>query len=321
MTGAAPFCAVARLTALEAIRRPVFLLVTLSSIGGILLLPLLLNYTLGDSARIIRDSAVAFYFVGGLILAAMAAGETLTRELRRGTAATILAKPVSRSAFFLAKAAGLGAALFLYAIAALAATLLAVRAGASDLQLDWTAALPALGALLLAPALAGAWNHRTRRPFTSAAFLLLLLFLLLALGIAAACPTPLDQQTFPSNFTWSVLPVGLLLFFCLGMAAALAIALATRLQTTPVLLLTAGCFLFGLMADYLLGPHLATSFPARAAYAILPNVQAFWLLDALDVAGAIPLDYLGLAAAYAATWSAACLALGTLSFQKLEISA
>ena len=107
MTGAAPFCAVARLTALEAIRRPVFLLVTLSSIGGILLLPLLLNYTLGDSARIIRDSAVAFYFVGGLILAAMAAGETLTRELRRGTAATILAKPVSRSAFFLAKAAGL----------------------------------------------------------------------------------------------------------------------------------------------------------------------------------------------------------------------
>jgi hypothetical protein len=112
-----------------------------------------------------------------------------------------------------------------------------------------------------------------------------------------------------------------LLFFCLGMAAALAIALATRLQTTPVLLLTAGCFLFGLMADYLLGPHLATSFPARAAYAILPNVQAFWLLDALDVAGAIPLAYLGLAAAYAATWSAACLALGTLSFQKLEISA
>jgi hypothetical protein len=105
------------------------------------------------------------------------------------------------------------------------------------------------------------------------------------------------------------------------MAAALAIALATRLQTTPVLLLTAGCFLFGLMADYLLGPHLATSFPARAAYAILPNVQAFWLLDALDVAGAIPLAYLGLAAAYAATWSAACLALGTLSFQKLEISA
>ena len=29
--------------------------------------------------------------------------------------------------------------------------------------------LALLGALLLAPALAGAWNHRTRRPFTSAA--------------------------------------------------------------------------------------------------------------------------------------------------------
>ena len=53
------FLAIARLTALEAIRRPVFLLIALSSVAGIVLLPLLLNYTLGDSARIIRDSALA----------------------------------------------------------------------------------------------------------------------------------------------------------------------------------------------------------------------------------------------------------------------
>ena len=63
------FLAIARLAALEAIRRPVFLLVSLSVLAGIVLLPLLLNYTLGDSARIIRDSALALTFVGGLLLA------------------------------------------------------------------------------------------------------------------------------------------------------------------------------------------------------------------------------------------------------------
>lgn len=313
--------ALARLAALEAIRRPVFLLVSLVCIGGIILLPLLLNYTLGDSARIIRDSALALYFTGGLVLAATAAGETMARELRRGTAATILSKPVARATFFLAKAAGIAAALLLYAVAALAATLLSVRAGASDLQLDWTAALPALLALLLASALAGAWNHRTRRPFTSAAFVLLLIFLLAALGISAGFQTPLDHLAFPDNFSWPILRVGLLLYFCLGMVVALAVALATRLQAMPVLLLASGLFCFGLMADYFLGPHLPTSWAARAAYAILPNVQAFWLLDALDVAGTIPGPYLALAAAYAAAWSAAVLALGLLSFQYREIAA
>ena len=321
MSAVVQFLAIARLAALEAIRRPVFLLVALSGLAGIVLLPLVLNYTLGDSARIIRDSALALTFVGGLLLAAHAAGESLSRELRRGTAAAILAKPVSRAVFFLAKAAGVGAAIFLYTVAALAAALLAVRAGADDLRLDWAAALPALLALVLAPALAGAWNHRTRRPFASATFFLLLAFLLLALAVASFFETPLDHLSFPDQFAWLVLRVGLLLFFCLGMVVALASALATRLPVLPVLLLCAGFFLFGLMADYLLGPRLGTSFLARAAYAVLPNVQAFWLLDALDSASPIPAAYLALAAAYAAAWSAAVLALGAASFQRLEISA
>ena len=320
MPAAAQFSAIARLAALEAIRRPVFLLVSLSCVAGIALMPLLLNYTLGDSARIIRDSALALYFVGGLLLAATAASETLARELRRGTAATVLAKPVPRAVFFLAKAAGIAAALALFSLAALAATLLAVRAGASELRLDWTAEAPALLALLLAPALAGAWNHRTRRPFASAAFFLLLAFLLLAILAAAGFRTPIDRLAFPLNFSWSLLRVGLLLYFCLAMVVALAAALATRLQATPVLLLSSGFFLFGLMGDSFLGPRLASSLAARAAYALLPNVQAFWLLDALDAATPIPPAYLALAAAYAAAWSAACLALGAASFQKLEIS-
>lgn len=320
MTRASPFFAIARLAALEAIRRPVFLLVSLAGIAGILLLPLLLNYTLGDSARIIRDSALAFSLACGLLLAAHAASEGLARELRRGTAATILAKPVPRPVFFLAKAAGIVAALALFSLAALAATLLAVRAGASDLRLDWTAALPAFLALFAAPAIAGAWNHRTRRPFTSSAFFLLLAFLWLAVAIAAFFPTPHSHLPFPHNFSWNLLSVGFLLFLCLGMVAALASALATRLAVTSVLLLCTGVFLLGLMSDYFLGPHLGTSFAARGAYALLPNVQVFWLVDALDAAVAIPPVYFALATAYAAAWSAAALALGAASFHRLEIS-
>ena len=86
------------------------------------------------------------------------------------------------------------------------------------------------------------------------------------------------------------------------------------------LISVAGFFLLGLMSDYLLGPHLGTYCAARAADAVLPNVQAFWLTDSLDAAQTIPGSYLLCAAAYAAAWSAAALVFGLASFRQLEIS-
>ncbi|MDR0993581.1 MAG: hypothetical protein LBN38_03310 [Verrucomicrobiota bacterium] len=315
-----PFFAIAWLTALEAIRRPVFLLVALSCLAGITLLPWMLNYTLGDSGRIIRDSALSFTFVGGLLLAAYAAGETLSRELQRGTAAVLLAKPVKRPVFFLAKTLGIILAILLFTLAALSATLLAVRAGANDLMLDRTAALPALAALLLGPAAAGIWNHHTGRPFTSTAFLLLCVLFPGAVLLAAGLPPPFESLAFAHTLPWPILQVGVLIFFALCMVTSAASALATRLPLSAVLLLCAGLFLGGLMSDYVLGPHLEASWLARLAYAVLPNVQAFWLLDALDGLHRIPSVYVLTAAGYAAAWSALCLLAGSFSFQKLEIS-
>ena len=52
------FWAIARLTALEAVRRPVFLLVTLCGLAGTVLMPFLLHYTLGDAPRAIRDAGL-----------------------------------------------------------------------------------------------------------------------------------------------------------------------------------------------------------------------------------------------------------------------
>ena len=70
---AAAFVALARVAALETCRQPLFLLLSLGVSLGILLFPLVLNYTLGDSARIVRDSAFSLFLVGGVALAAHSA--------------------------------------------------------------------------------------------------------------------------------------------------------------------------------------------------------------------------------------------------------
>lgn len=314
-----PRFAIASQTALEAVRRPVYLLVLLSVVAGSALLPFLLNYTLGDAASILRDSTLALALTGGLVLAALSAADAVGGEFRRGSAAAALSKPVSRNAFFLAKLAGLAAALAAFLFCSLCASVLAVRAGSLDGHVDQTAELPLLLAIALSLLLAAARNRRTGRSFSSSLLAVLLLALPCAVLAAALSPTPFDGLRFPENLQLSVFAQGFLLFCLLAMFSTFSAALAIHLSPTPVLLLTAALFSLGLLSDSLLGPRLSSP-AALALFALIPDVQAFWLADALRAAIPIPPSYLLLCALYALLWSAALTLPALLLLRHREIS-
>lgn len=314
------FISIARLTLLDVLRQNHFLFITMTVLAGISCMPLLITYTLGDSAMMVQDATCALYLSCGLLLAAVSAGATLSREMRSGTAATVLSKPVNRTLFFFAKYAGLAAALFLYSLAAGFAILLSIRTADIDYNLDWTASGPAIAAFLGALLAGGIWNRQTRRPFTTAAFFFFLLFYAVAAIAAAGIPTPFMHSVFPANMPLNVLPLLGLLFLSLLLFAALASTLAARLDAMPVLAITLLCFCIGLMSDYFLGPHLHTSLAARTLYALIPNAQAFWVMDALHNGNSIPAVYILSSAAYAICWSAACLLCGAWAIRRMEIS-
>ena len=313
------FWAIARLTALETVRRPVCLLVTLATLAGTSLMPFFLNYTLGDAPRAIRDSALALLYTGGVLLAAWSAAEAFGGELRRGTAAVALAKPVGRGAFLAGKACCVAVALAGHAAASVAATLLAVRAGAVEWHTDWTAAGPALAVAPLALGWAAWRNRRHGRPFASAACGALWVGYGLALAVAACRAEPAGGVEFPGNLDWAIVPVGALAGLPSLMAAAAATALAVRLNTVATVSACAAVFAGGLVSGPMLGAHWGTSFWARAACALLPDGQAFWLADALDAGRGVPGPYVAGAVAYAALWAGACLALGMWAFRRSEI--
>jgi hypothetical protein len=51
----------------------------------------------------------------------------------------------------------------------------------------------------------------------------------------------------------------------------------------------------------------------------VPNFQVFWVTDAVNQGVAIPGNYLGLTALYAACFVAAALAIGVALFQRREV--
>lgn len=321
------FLAMSGLTALEALRQPICLLLSASCLLVIAALPMAILYTFGEDGKQVRDSALACHFVFGLFLAAYAACSSLSREMRSGTASAILSKPVSRELFFLSKFAGLAAVILLFSVGAGAATLLSERVAekfvitdqVAGWITDWGTGARLFAAPFVALAAAGVVNYRFKRPFTSTAFG----FLLLSVAAAFFASGFFDRQGQPQAFDlivqWRLVSASVLVTMALLVLVAVALALSTRMETVPTLVLCTGIFLLGLMSDYLFGRAAGTSAVCAALYRILPNWQHFWVTDALTAGGTIPGAYLLQTGAYAALYAGGVLCLGMFSFRHAEM--
>jgi hypothetical protein len=314
-----------RLTAIETARQPICLLLTLACTGATIVTPLIYVHNLGEGTKLARDGALAFHFMFGMFVAGYAACSALAREIRGGTAAAVLAKPVSRGMFFLAKYLGVLVVVGLFSITAALATLLSARVAAAfglridepnDLHTAWIA----LACPLVACLIAGWLNYARRRSFQATAYLLIPVSMLAALLLAACFDAAGHWAPFATRVDWRILPASALVMLALSTLAAIAVTLSARLPPAPVILLTVGVLALGLVSDYLFGRHTATHLGARLGYVLTPNWQHFWMADALLDQGRIPWRYVGAAGLYAALYSSAMLCAGTLLFRQSDVA-
>lgn len=324
------FAGICRLTALEASRQPIFLLLSTIVLVFIGLLPVLITHVIGESSRIVRDSALALQLASGLLLGCFAATSTITRELRKGTLASIISKPVSRWVFFLAKFSGVALIMLVYATITTMATMLSVRTAAVTFAFDWWGMLPLLAAVGIAYLLSGLQNYVKKTPFVSRAYWLLTFAVFCAFVVSAlvpAGPAPLGGEhghthavvvIANSAIPWAILPAGVLIGLAMVLLSAFAVSLAVRFDMIPTFSICLGIFMLGLMSDYLFGRQSATNELLAAAYWIVPNWQNFWAVDALTK-GSIPWVYIGLVAEYVAIYTAVVLATGLLAFYRMDV--
>ncbi len=322
------FVTIAANTFMELVRQPVFLLLMTASAAFSVFLANVPYFGFGDDPKLVKDSVLAIMLLSGLLGAVLSASSSLARELRTGTALAVLAKPVGRAPFVLAKFAGIAAVLgiltFVNLMAALSASRMAFDAyGDAD-----TRALALWGTgLLLAYAAGGFSNYFLRRPFTSDAVFALVLCAALAFLVSSALPKadPTNRGDTIGAFArvdWRLIPAAALILFALWILAGLALASATRLDLIPTLVVCSGFFLMGLMSEYLLG-RLARegSWWASLLFPVLPNWQLFWIADALGEGKSVPwLRYLGGAFGYTLCYVGATLAAALCLFEDRELS-
>ncbi|OGV78515.1 MAG: hypothetical protein A2340_12055 [Lentisphaerae bacterium RIFOXYB12_FULL_60_10] len=316
----------AGLTAIEIVRQPVCLLLTITAVAACLLSPLTLMHNFGEDGKLARDGGLAFHFLFGLFLAAQASATALHRELQSGTAAAILSKPVNRMVFFLAKCGGVAVVLVGFSAAVTMATLLATRTAEVFLMtrqyvgyvMDWRTGIMALAAIPAAVATAARLNYRTRRSFTSSAFVMLLVYLACVVVYALLMDRHGRFAPLASPLEWRILGVSYLVLLALLILSVFTVTVSTRLPAGPTLLAASALVIAGLVSDYLFGSRLSSPAFARLGYAIIPNWQNFWMADALNAGGRISYPYLAGATVYAACMITALLGIGLLTFERTE---
>jgi ABC-type transport system involved in multi-copper enzyme maturation permease subunit len=292
-----PFLTIARNACVESIRQPVFTVLLMAGIAGLVLNVNLAAFTLEDDDKLFLDLGLSTLFLTGLLLAVFTAMSVLTREIDNKTVLTVVSKPVSRPAVVIGKYLGVAAALAVGYATLAAVFLLAVRHRVqSSVTMDDTFDLPVLVFAVLFGGLAvlgaGLANYLFRRPF-------------------------------PSTFVIALA----LVFEAILVLAAVAIAASTRLGQATTLMTCLAVFGTGLVSEYFLGSVVeqAVSRPAwvRAAcwplYAAVPNLQFFWPADALTQGHPITISYLGTVTLYAALVATALLSLAVLLFQHRDV--
>lgn len=272
-----PYVSITQATALEVLSSPLSLLVLLAALAMEVFAPVFHYHQFGDATRMARDAAISALFTCGAVFAVFGAIRSVRREIETGTMEMALAHPVSRSGFFLAKAAGVAVAFTVFAVAVIGIALtMFAGAAVGGAIAEETAQLArvygpcvaaGVAAMVLPLVLAAALNRFFRFRFTLTAFLL-------ATAIAAAAGV--SSMFLAGGDAMRLVP-----------AAVLAIA--------PAYVLTAAAAAFAVRFR----ANAAAALSGVALVLMLPAADNYYRAEALARGGTVPPAYVALALAAA----------------------
>ncbi|MEO0965042.1 MAG: ABC-2 transporter permease [Planctomycetota bacterium] len=343
-------------TYIEAIRQPVFAVLLLVGVLGMILNVNLAAYTLESDNKLMVDLGLSTIFVVGLLIGAFTATGVVSEEIENRTALTVVSKPVPRPVFVLGKYLGVAMALGLGNVVVCTSFLMTLRHGVQQTardDVDFPVVLLGLGAVAAAIAFAAWTNYHLRWVFTStfahAAAIggVVAYLLVLVIDKDFALQSPLAEFT-DSDFDLVQIGIGLILLFQAQLLlAAVAVAVSTRLGQVMTIVISAGVFFVGLIGNSLnaitderldipAGVGLFPSFwvvltaeapmlnrllfvLAKGLYLVLPNLQFLWPADAISEGNPFTLTYLASCTLYTTLYGAAVLAIAVLLFQRREV--
>jgi hypothetical protein len=313
---------IARNTFVETLRQPIYAVIIGAAMLLFLLSPSLAMYTMDDDNKLLREIGLSTLFLTSLFVAIFSASGAVAVEIENKTITTLLSKPVQRPIFILAKFVGVAGAVAVAHYLSTLALLMAIRHGvlstARDTH-DWTVIGTAGGILAITFLLSAFFNYAYDWRFSSTAIIVAVI--LGTFGIVFLALIDRHWKFNPAENGMHALDVygSILLFLAAVIITALAVAVSSRFNIVVTLSACIGLFLLGLTSDYVFGRFAHTHLWARIGRSLVPNLQVFWISDAIYEGSVVPLKYMLVSGMYAGCYTAAILALAVALFQRRQV--
>ncbi len=279
-------------------------------------------YTMSDDNKLLREIGLSTLFLTSLFIAIFSASGAVAQEMENKTITTVLSKPVQRPIFIIAKFFGVAAAVILAHYICTIALLMAIRHGVletvNDLH-DWTVIGTAAVVVLAAFILSAFFNYAYDWKFLSTAIVLTGIFA--TFGIVFLTFIDRNWQFNPKDNGLNAVDIygSVLLLLAAIIIVALAVALSARFNIVVTLSACIGIFLLGLVSDYTFGRFAETHLWAKIGRFLVPNLQIFWISDAIYEGSQVPVKYIVITASYALCYTAAIIAVAIALFQRRQV--
>ncbi len=313
---------IAKNTFTETLRQPVYAIIIGAALLLFIISPSLAMYTMSDDNKLLRELGLSTLFLTSLFIAIFSASGAVAEEMESKTITTVLSKPVKRPVFIVAKFLGVVAAVALAHYICTIALLMSIRHGVLETVRDthdWTVISTASIGIALTFLLSAFFNYTYDWKLSSTAIVLGGIFATLSIIFLTFIDR--DWQFKPQNNGINALDIygSLLLLLAVIIIAALALALSARFNIVVTLAGCIGIFLLGLISDYTFGRFAQTHLWAKIGRFLVPNLQIFWISDAIYEGSAVPLKYIIISASYALCYTTAILALAVALFQRRQV--
>jgi len=313
---------IAKNTFIETLRQPIYAIIIVAALCLFFVSPSLAMYTMSDDNKLLREIGLSTLFLTSLFIAIFSASGAVAEELRNKTIMTVLSKPVQRPIFLIAKFLGVAAAVLLAHYICTVALLMAIRHGVLETvndTHDWTVLGAAGVGAILVLLLSAFLNYAYDWKFSSTAIALTGVFATLTIVFLAFIDR--DWQFNPQENGMNAVDIygSVLLLLAAIIIVALAVALSARFNIVVTLSVCIGIFLLGLVSDYAFGRFAEAHLWAQVGRYLVPNLQVFWISDAIYEGSEVPLKYIAMSASYALCYTVAILALAIALFQRRQV--
>lgn len=313
---------IAKNTFVETLRQPIYAVIIVAALLLFFVSPSLTMYTMSDDNKLLREIGLSTLFLSSLFIAIFSASGAVAEELRNQTITTVLTKPVQRPIFIIAKFLGVAAAVALAHYICTIALLMAIRHGVLETvndTHDWTVLGSAGVGLIFVVLLSAFFNYTYDWKFSSTAMVMTGIFATLTIIFLALIDRNWKFNPAENKLNTVDIYGSVLLLLAAIIIVALALALSCRFNIVVTLSACLGIFLLGLVSDYVFGRFAATHLWAQIGRYLVPNLQIFWISDAIYEGSKVPLGYVLTAASYAVCYTTAILALAVAVFQRRQV--